>query len=229
MINKTFIYIITTVRGKEMKNNHSIRVDVQNNILYINNAVIHIQPIRAKILNTFIINNDKYITKKYIIDCVYTRPVKDISPHIFYIKETLECYNYTIIHEINAGYKIIYDSLLGKQIKQIKINTPIYINLQENNLHIGKHVIRVQPKQAEILFLLIKSINRTISKEYIVDNAWPFNDSIEYGNSTISVHISNLRKILKLHNYAIINRSKTGYKLINCKPTKYDHGLLSSM
>lgn len=84
------------------------------------------------------------------------------------------------------------------------------IDIENKELQIGNHKIKLTKTEFELLTLLAKHPNRIFSRIDLIENIWkeaPY--TIE---RTVDVHIARLRKKLGDHASMIINRSGYGYR-----------------
>lgn len=80
-------------------------------------------------------------------------------------------------------------------------------------LSLGKEVIELTSKEADLLFLLHMHTNNTIEREQILKSVW--GDEGDYIGRTLDVFISKLRKKLESdENLKIVNIRGVGYKLV---------------
>lgn len=88
------------------------------------------------------------------------------------------------------------------------------IEIDENKHRVcrNKEVIKISPKEYDLLCCLIKNKNKVLSKETIQILVWKSENTIE--TRTVDVHIQRLRKKLKLNN-EIKTITKVGYMLEN--------------
>lgn len=91
----------------------------------------------------------------------------------------------------------------------------IWVNLSRNEVKINGGSVKVTPKQAELLSLFVDRFGKPMTGDRIVDRIW--NDH-EYHN--IRPHISNMRKLLAMTPFEIINSRARGYALVERKPAK---------
>ena len=72
--------------------------------------------------------------------------------------------------------------------------------------------VELTAKEFELLKTLIKVKGRVLSRDYLLDNIWGFNNAIEIQTRTVDVHIRTLRKKLKSEAKRILTVKNYGYR-----------------
>ena len=72
--------------------------------------------------------------------------------------------------------------------------------------------VELTSKEFELLKILIKAKGRVLSREYLLDTIWGFDNAIEIETRTIDVHIRTLRKKLKTESDHIVTVKNYGYR-----------------
>ncbi|MHB8154489.1 MAG: response regulator [Candidatus Omnitrophota bacterium] len=72
--------------------------------------------------------------------------------------------------------------------------------------------VELTSKEFELLKTLIKAKGRVLSRDYLLDNIWGFNNAIEIQTRTVDVHIRTLRKKLKSQAKRILTVKNYGYR-----------------
>ncbi len=86
-------------------------------------------------------------------------------------------------------------------------------NKRNMNLSVNNQTIELTGKEADLLFLLHASANKTIERNVILNAVW--GDDGDYAGRTLDVFISKLRKKLETdESLKIVNIRGVGYKLI---------------
>ena len=67
-------------------------------------------------------------------------------------------------------------------------------------------------KEFELLKVLIKAKGRVLSRDYLLDTIWGFDQALEIQTRTVDVHITTLRKKLKSESKRIITVKNYGYR-----------------
>lgn len=78
----------------------------------------------------------------------------------------------------------------------------------------GKQV-EITSKEFELLKALIKASGRVLSRDFLLDNIWGFDNAIEIQTRTVDVHIRTLRKKLKTEAKRIITVKNYGYRFFS--------------
>jgi DNA-binding response OmpR family regulator len=72
--------------------------------------------------------------------------------------------------------------------------------------------VELTAKEFELLRTLIKARGRVLSRDYLLDTIWGFDQSMEIQTRTVDVHIRTLRKKLKGEAGRIITVKNYGYR-----------------
>jgi DNA-binding response OmpR family regulator len=72
--------------------------------------------------------------------------------------------------------------------------------------------IELTSKEFELLKVLIKAKGRVLSRDYLLDTIWGFDQSLEIQTRTVDVHITTLRKKLKSEAKRIVTVKNYGYR-----------------
>ena len=72
--------------------------------------------------------------------------------------------------------------------------------------------IELTSKEFELLKILIKAKGRVLSRDYLLDTIWGFDQALEIQTRTVDVHITTLRKKLKNESTRIVTVKNYGYR-----------------
>jgi two-component system, OmpR family, alkaline phosphatase synthesis response regulator PhoP len=72
--------------------------------------------------------------------------------------------------------------------------------------------VELTSKEFELLKTLIKAKGRMLSRDYLLDNIWGFDNAIEIQTRTVDAHITTLRKKLKTAAKYIVTVKNYGYR-----------------
>lgn len=72
--------------------------------------------------------------------------------------------------------------------------------------------VELTAKEFELLKILIKSKGRVLSRDYLLDTIWGFDQAAEIQTRTVDVHIRTLRKKLKSESGHIVTVKNYGYR-----------------
>lgn len=86
----------------------------------------------------------------------------------------------------------------------------IKVNIETRTVYKDNEVVYLAPKEYELLILLMKNVNKALTRDEILDKVWDINSDIE--TRTVDYHIQQLRKKLDLKDN-IITINKIGYIL----------------
>ena len=86
------------------------------------------------------------------------------------------------------------------------------IDFARINVTIKDKPVKLTSKEFELLKELVKTNGRVLSREYLLDTIWGFDNSIDIETRTVDVHIRTLRKKLKTLSKCIITVKNYGYR-----------------
>ncbi len=72
--------------------------------------------------------------------------------------------------------------------------------------------VELTAKEFELLKTLIKAKGRVLSRDYLLDNIWGFDNAVEIQTRTVDVHIRTLRQKLKSEAKRIVTVKNYGYR-----------------
>ncbi|MFA5389484.1 MAG: response regulator [Candidatus Omnitrophota bacterium] len=72
--------------------------------------------------------------------------------------------------------------------------------------------VELTSKEFELLKVLLKAKGRVLSRDYLLDTIWGFDQALEIQTRTVDVHIQTLRKKLKSEAKRIITVKNYGYR-----------------
>jgi len=72
--------------------------------------------------------------------------------------------------------------------------------------------VELTSKEFELLKILIKAKGRVLSRDYLLDTIWGFDNAMEIQTRTVDVHIRTLRKKLKGESRHIVTVKNYGYR-----------------
>lgn len=97
----------------------------------------------------------------------------------------------------------------GKEEKEYNFKN-IKINIETRTVYKSSESVYLAPKEYELLILLVKNINKVLTRNEILNKVWDINAQIE--TRTVDYHIQQLRKKLNLKE-SIVTINKIGYIL----------------
>ena len=84
------------------------------------------------------------------------------------------------------------------------------INMMERTVKVDGNYVEFTPKEYDVLFCLVKNINRPMSREHLLSEVWSYDF---YGTDrTVDTHIKRLREKLGPYSHFIITLHRVGYK-----------------
>jgi phosphate regulon transcriptional regulator PhoB len=86
------------------------------------------------------------------------------------------------------------------------------IDFSKISVAIKGKVVELTAKEFELLKTLINAKGRVLSRDYLLDTIWGFDNAIEIQTRTVDVHIRTLRKKLKNEAGRIITVKNYGYR-----------------
>jgi phosphate regulon transcriptional regulator PhoB len=86
------------------------------------------------------------------------------------------------------------------------------IDLSKIIVSVKSKPIELTAKEFELLKTLIKAKGRVLSRDYLLDTIWGFDNAVEIQTRTVDVHIRTLRKKLKSEANRIVTVKNYGYR-----------------
>ncbi|RJP27909.1 MAG: DNA-binding response regulator [Candidatus Omnitrophota bacterium] len=88
----------------------------------------------------------------------------------------------------------------------------LMVDLSKITVTVNNTAVDLTSKEFELLAALIKARGRVLSREYLLDNIWGYDNAIDIQTRTVDVHIMALRRKLKSEAKRIITVKNYGYK-----------------
>ena len=105
--------------------------------------------------------------------------------------------------------KVIFDTLKSYSSKVIYLDNVTLYPIKKLLVNSSNLEIRLTEKETDILLFLYYSVNKVISKEYLLNKVWGYSNGVN--THTLETHLYYLRK--KLDNDKLITTEKGGYLL----------------
>lgn len=86
------------------------------------------------------------------------------------------------------------------------------IDFSKIKVSVGNKQLELTAKEFELLSALIKAKGRVLSRDYLLDNIWGFDNALEIQSRTVDVHIQTLRKKLKQEAKRVVTVKNYGYR-----------------
>jgi phosphate regulon transcriptional regulator PhoB len=86
------------------------------------------------------------------------------------------------------------------------------IDLSKISVSLNNKPLELTAKEFELLTTLIKAKGRVLSRDYLLDTVWGFDQAMSIQTRTVDVHIRTLRKKLKTEAKRIITVKNYGYR-----------------
>lgn len=87
------------------------------------------------------------------------------------------------------------------------------IDFSRISVSIKNKPVELTAKEFELLKTLIQAKGRVLSRDYLLDTVWGFDNAIDIQTRTVDVHIRSLRKKLKSVSKMIVTVKNYGYRL----------------
>jgi len=118
--------------------------------------------------------------------------------------------------ELTARIKAVLRRVKGKDtLPEVAKIGEITIDFSKIEVTVKNKAIELTAKEFELLRTLIKANGRVLSRDYLLDTIWGFDNAIEIQTRTVDVHIRTLRKKLKSESKRIITVKNYGYRFKN--------------
>lgn len=88
----------------------------------------------------------------------------------------------------------------------------LIIDLSKITVTVKNKPVELTAKEFELLKTLVKAKGRVLSRDYLLDNIWGLDQSLEIQTRTVDVHIRTLREKIKSESKCIVTVKNYGYK-----------------
>ncbi len=117
------------------------------------------------------------------------------------------------VAELIARIKAVLRRLHDKEkLPDVFKTGNLAIDFSKIKVSIGNKQLELTAKEFELLSALIKAKGRVLSRDYLLDNIWGFDNALEIQSRTVDVHIQTLRKKLKQEARRIVTVKNYGYR-----------------
>jgi len=115
--------------------------------------------------------------------------------------------------EVVARVKAVLRRVKEKEkLPQILSVGDLSIDFSKIQVSVKGKQVELTSKEFELLTTLVKAKGRVLSRDYLLDTIWGFDQAIEIQTRTVDVHIRTLRKKLKSEAQRIITVKNYGYR-----------------
>jgi two-component system alkaline phosphatase synthesis response regulator PhoP len=115
--------------------------------------------------------------------------------------------------ELIARIKAVLRRVKGKdKLPEVLKVGDLIIDLSKITVSVKDRPVELTAKEFELLKTLIKAKGRVLSRDYLLDTIWGFDNAIEIQTRTVDVHIRTLRKKLKGESRRIVTVKNYGYR-----------------
>ncbi|MDO8602272.1 MAG: response regulator transcription factor [Candidatus Omnitrophota bacterium] len=115
--------------------------------------------------------------------------------------------------ELIARIKAVLRRLKEKdKLPEIMNIGDMAIDFSKIMVSIKSKPVELTSKEFELLKVLIKAKGRVLSRDYLLDSVWGFDQALEIQTRTVDVHITTLRKKLKSESKRIVTVKNYGYR-----------------
>lgn len=117
------------------------------------------------------------------------------------------------VRELTARVKAVLRRARGKdKLPEIFKIGNLTIDFSKIKAAVGNKPVELTAKEFELLSALIKAKGRVLSRDYLLDNIWGFDQAVEIQSRTVDVHIQTLRKKLKTEAKRVVTVKNYGYR-----------------
>lgn len=88
----------------------------------------------------------------------------------------------------------------------------VTIDFAKIAVSVGNKPVELTSKEFELLTTLLKAKGRVLSRDFLLDTIWGYDNAIEIQTRTVDVHIRSLRKKLKAEAKRIVTVKNYGYR-----------------
>lgn len=114
-----------------------------------------------------------------------------------------------LIARIKAVLRRGHDKIAGVKIQEIGT---LEIDFSRISVSVGGKKVELTAKEFELLKTLINAKGRVLSRDFLLDTVWGFDNAINIQTRTVDVHIRSLRKKISKEAKRIITVKNYGYR-----------------
>jgi len=114
-----------------------------------------------------------------------------------------------LIARIKAVLRRGHDKIAGVKIQEIGT---LEIDFSRISVSVGGKKVELTAKEFELLKTLINAKGRVLSRDFLLDTVWGFDNAINIQTRTVDVHIRSLRKKIGKEAKRIITVKNYGYR-----------------
>lgn len=115
--------------------------------------------------------------------------------------------------ELIARIKAVLRRVKEKEkLPEIFLSGDLKIDFGKIAVLVKERPVELTAKEFELLKTLLKAKGRVLSRDYLLDTIWGFDNALEIQTRTVDVHIRSLRKKLKTEAKRIITVKNYGYR-----------------
>ncbi len=115
--------------------------------------------------------------------------------------------------ELVARVKAILRRVKGKEkLPETFTAGDLTVDFSRISVQVKDKPVEVTAKEFELLKALITAHGRVLSRDFLLDNIWGFDQAVEIETRTVDVHIRTLRKKLKTEASRIVTVKNYGYR-----------------
>ncbi|MBI4422935.1 MAG: response regulator transcription factor [Elusimicrobia bacterium] len=116
------------------------------------------------------------------------------------------------VAESIARIKAVLRRTMTNPAEEVIKTGPVELNLTSYTLHVNGKEVPLTSKELDLLYVLLSSPNRVLSRPYLIERVWGYN---YFGSPrTVDVHVRRLREKLGKASKLIHTIPCVGYKLI---------------
>ncbi len=115
--------------------------------------------------------------------------------------------------ELVARVRAVLRRAQGKPKERIfKVGT-LELDTAKHTIKLKEKSLELTSKEYDLLKALLEAEGRVLSRDFLLDQIWGYDQSLEIETRTVDMHVSELRKKLRSEAHRIVTIKNVGYRL----------------
>lgn len=114
--------------------------------------------------------------------------------------------------ELVARVKAVLRRIKEKPKKELINVGVLEVDLGKHSVTLKEKSVELTSKEYDLLKTLLEANGRVLTREFLLDKVWGYDESLNIETRTVDMHIGQLRKKLKTEAHRIITVKNAGYR-----------------
>ena len=114
--------------------------------------------------------------------------------------------------ELVARVRALIRRVKEKPVNKVYKIGSLHIDTAKHEVLVKEKPVELTSKEYDLLKVLIEAKGRVLSRDFLLDKVWGYDQSLQIETRTVDMHIGQLRKKIKLEAERIITIKNVGYR-----------------